>query len=283
MRHACARQHELQRFLGRGLADRAGDRDHLAVQPRACRACQIAQAFEHVIDHQQRRIGRKRSRFVLATHRETGAVLQRGFDEIMAVAAVARDRKEGIARLQACGCRSKCRSTERRQRALRAIAPASRRPSPRRVHSGTRTHRACCPNSFPQRRRDRIVIAERQYPVADDLATFMALAGDHQHVAVLEARRSRSRIASPRSAISIAPGAARKDRGADRGRILVARIVVGDDHLVGLLGGDRAHHRPLAGIAIAAGAEHHDQPLLHIGAQRLERLRQAHRACAHNR
>ena len=43
---------------------------------------------------------------------------------------------------------------------------------------------------------------------------------------------------------------------------------------VGLLGRDRAHHRPLAGVAVAAGAEHHDQPPRRVGPQRLERLRQ---------
>jgi hypothetical protein len=34
-----------------------------------------------------------------------------------------------------------------------------------------------------KRRGDRFVIAERHHPVADDLAGFMALAGDQQDIA----------------------------------------------------------------------------------------------------
>ena len=72
------------------------------------------------------------------------------------------------------------------------------------VHSG-RAHA-----HLPRKRRgDRLVIAERQHPVADDLAGFVALAGDQQHVAGLQlgdraadrlarGRRSRRRPAPPR-------------------------------------------------------------------------------------
>ena len=54
--------------------------------------------------------------------------------------------------------------------------------------------------------------------------------------------------------------------------LFAARIVVGDDDAVGFLRGDGAHHRPLAGVAVAAGAEHHDQPAVDIRPQRLQRL-----------
>ena len=63
-------------------------------------------------------------------------------------------------------------------------------------------------------------------------------------------------------------GAGRKDRGADRGRVLAPRIVVGDDDVVGGGGGDRAHQRPLARIAVAAGAEHQPQPAGNMGSDR---------------
>ena len=82
------------------------------------------------------------------------------------------------------------------------------------------------------------------------------------------------RIASPRSPISVAPRAAGQDGGADRGGIFAARIVVGDDHAIGLVGRDRAHQRPLALIAVAAGAEHHDQFALGVRPQRVQRLGQ---------
>ena len=49
------------------------------------------------------------------------------------------------------------------------------------------------------------------------------------------------------------------DLGADRGGLLAARIVVGHQREVGEARGDLAHHRPLAAVAVAAAAEHHDQ------------------------
>ena len=80
------------------------------------------------------------------------------------------------------------------------------------------------------------------------------------------------RIAS--RAIADLGGAGRRgeDRGADRGGVFAARIVVGDDDAVGLGGGDGAHQGPLAAVAVAAGAEHHDEPAAGVGPQRLERL-----------
>ena len=94
--------------------------------------------------------------------------------------------------------------------------------------------------------------------VADDLAGFVAFARDQQDVAALE-RRNGARIASRRSPISVAPGAAARIARGSR-RLFAARIVVGDDHAVGLLRGDRAHQRALALIAVAAGAKHDDEP-----------------------
>ena len=115
------------------------------------------------------------------------------------------------------------------------------------------------------------MIAERQHLLADDLAGFMALAGDQQHVA---AAKLGDRRADRLAAVADLDRARRRleDRGADRGGILAARIVVGDDDAVGELRGDLAHHRPLAGIAVAAAAEHHDEPAGDIGPQRFERL-----------
>ena len=76
-------------------------------------------------------------------------------------------------------------------------------------------------------------------------------------------RRSRARPArAARISARIAAG------------LLAARIVVGDDHDVGLLGRDRAHDRPLAAVAVAAAAEHADEPARGEGAQRVEHMRQ---------
>ena len=54
-------------------------------------------------------------------------------------------------------------------------------------------------------------------------------------------------------------GCAGEDFATDRGGILAARVVVGDDDQVGQFRGDAAHLRALAGIAITTGAEHHGQ------------------------
>ena len=49
-------------------------------------------------------------------------------------------------------------------------------------------------------------------------------------------------------------------RGADRRGVLRAGVVVGDDDDVGARRGGRAHRRPLARVAVAAGTEDDDQP-----------------------
>src|SRR5438270_861254 len=55
-------------------------------------------------------------------------------------------------------------------------------------------------------------------------------------------------------------GGALENVAADRGRILAARIVVGDDDEIGQPRRHRAHLGPLADVAVAAGAEDDDQP-----------------------
>ena len=59
-------------------------------------------------------------------------------------------------------------------------------------------------------------------------------------------------------------------RGADRAGCSRARVVVGHDDHVGEPRGELAHERPLAGVAVAAGAEDHDQPAVRERAQARE-------------
>ncbi len=60
--------------------------------------------------------------------------------------------------------------------------------------------------------------------------------------------------------------AAGQDFLADGGRIFAARIVVGDDDVVGERAGALAHQRALALVAVAAAAEHDMQLVLrHAG------------------
>ena len=135
MGFALRAEHAPQRLLGGGLADRAGDRDHLRIETRARRMREIDEAGQHVIDHKQRRVGGEFVALGCFDHRQRRARLQGGVDEIMAVMDVALDREIGLARREACGCRWKCRSP----------LPATRRSTCARiaaaiaveVHNGT--------------------------------------------------------------------------------------------------------------------------------------------------
>ena len=115
------------------------------------------------------------------------------------------------------------------------------------------------------------MIAERQHLFAYDLAGFMALAGDQQYVPASQFRDGSSNSFTP---IADLDGSRRssQDGSADRRGLFTARIVVGDDHTIRLLGGNRSHHLPFAGIAIAAATEDHDQAPCDVWAQRFERL-----------
>ena len=66
-------------------------------------------------------------------------------------------------------------------------------------------------------------------------------------------------------------------------RILAARIVVGDIDEIGELGCDAAHQRPLAAVAVAAGAEHDRETPLGMRAQRASAPSPAHPAYGRNR
>ena len=55
-------------------------------------------------------------------------------------------------------------------------------------------------------------------------------------------------------------GRAGRDLGGDRRRVLAARVVGGEDRPVGERGDDLAHQRPLAAVAVAAGAEDDREP-----------------------
>src|SRR5713226_431705 len=97
--------------------------------------------------------------------------------------------------------------------------PAS--PAPWRVKSTT-APRSCHPRC--KCRCHRVVIAERQGTVADDLTGLMALAGDQQGIAGLQAgNRGSDRL----GAIADLVGALGRTQygGADRLRIFAARVV----------------------------------------------------------
>ncbi len=100
----------------------------------------------------------------------------------------------------------------------------------------------------------------------------MPLAGDQHHV--LRGRlehRSLYRAAPVGLAPRLAAHAAR-DRSDDAHRILAARVVGGDQHAIGTAGGGGAHQRALRWIAIAAGAENHDEAAAALRGERTQRV-----------
>src|ERR1700730_15001123 len=117
------------------------------------------------------------------------------------------------------------------------------------------------------------MIAERQHAVPDDLPGLVALAGDQERIALAKAGdRGPDRFAAVADLPAALGGG--QDRRADRRRIFAAGIVVGDNDMVGMLSGDRAHQRTLAGIAVAAGAKLHNEAAFGVRPQRLQGLRQ---------
>ena len=96
------------------------------------------------------------------------------------------------------------------------------------------------------------------------------------------ARRSRlhDRARSTRAAGAASP---LTNVGDDGVAVFGARVVVGDDDLIGESLGDRAHQRPLARIAIAAAAEDADQLAAACACARQRALSPTRRACARSR
>jgi hypothetical protein len=97
VRLAVARERQPQRLLGRRLADRAGDGDHLGARARAGGAGEIGQPREHVGDDEERRVLRHVADPRARNHRQRRAGAKRGGREIVAVEIVTLDGEERLA------------------------------------------------------------------------------------------------------------------------------------------------------------------------------------------
>ena len=136
-----------------------------------------------------------------------------------------------------------------------------------------------------------VAVVEGVRDAGDLLAGLVALAGDQHGVARSPRRATAAAIASARSPTSrTSPRSAAGTACAPAsiaarivGRILRARVVVGDDQQVGAARGDLAHQRPLAAVAVAAAAEHDDQPAAGQRAQRRAARRRRRPACGCSR
>jgi len=92
-----ALERELERFLGAGLADRAGDADDFRLQARSRGVGKLAQGVEHVRHHEERRAFDLRWQHaapVGGNDSEAGAGVERIRHEAVAIAVVAGDREE---------------------------------------------------------------------------------------------------------------------------------------------------------------------------------------------
>ncbi len=142
------------------------------------------------------------------------------------------------------------------------------------LHSRTPSAARTCAKSLKARRSP-----------ADELVVLVALAGDQHDVAGdrgVDGRGDRRRaiVQHLRAPWLGEPGEDVRD---DALRILAARIVVGDEERVGERLGDPAHLRALAAVALAAAAEHAQQPPAAMRARGAQRACRARRACARNR
>src|SRR5947209_10313418 len=144
-----------------------------------------------------------------------------------------------------------------------ASAPAdviNRAPAAAAICSGVQPLTARGPPSSgqcgaPKRLPGHPGVVEGQLaPVLELLALLMALARDHHDIpAPGHPDGVRDGLAAICRVLNLAP-AAREDLLDDRLGILRARVVRGDDHLVGESAGDPAHDRALAAVTVAAAA-----------------------------
>ena len=123
---------------------------------------------------------------------------------------------------------------------------------------------------------DGFAVVEVQHAAGDLLIGLVPLAGDEHRVARPRftqrgANRERPVGFDEVRLVQVHP---RQDFRDDRLRFLVARIVAGDDGQVGEFGDRGAHARTLAAVAVAAAAEHADEPAGRVLAQGLEHVAQ---------
>ena len=271
------RQAGAQHLLGARLAGAAGDRDdaRLALKPRTRGPADALQRAQRIVDADQRAIAR-RARIASRARGSRRAARERGRHEVVPV-ALGLQRHEHLAGRQRA--RVDGEAGHRTAAAPSAVAARSRDqivPAPERWHQPF-------PPSPPIASTDRLLVRERQHGVAHDLAGLMALCRPPAAHHPTPSMRTAAVMASARSPISRAPGAAARISARIAVGPLAARIVVGDDHHVGFLNGDAAHDRPLARVAIAAAAEHADQAARSRRDAAHRAPRPAPRACARSR
>src|SRR5215472_4828560 len=206
MGFAAPRKRQPQGFLGAGLADRAGDADELRRRARPRRLAKLAQGEENVRDDQERCRGGEFRPPVGRYHCERGAGRERRGHEIMAVAVVARDGEKRFARRDAAAVDGDSgHAVWQRPEALGAHRLRHRIEGPERlVERPTVAHATPFPASAA-------TTASWSLNGNTCLPTIWPVSWPLPAISSTSPRASpaiAARIASPRSPISRAPGAA---------------------------------------------------------------------------
>ncbi len=213
-----------QHLLGAGLADAAGDGNDAPVAAGARGAADAFQRPQRIVDAQQRAAG-VAAVHIAARHDGRGRPgLEGSWHELVPVARILQG-DEHVAGLEAARV-----DGEAGDGAARACHRLRRAPQPPGQPIATGAQPS--DRGLRQGGAHRLVIRERQHGRADDLPGLVALAGDQQHVALAEQARAGADRLGPVADLACA-GAAGQDLGADGRGVLAARIVVGDDDVVG--------------------------------------------------
>ena len=209
----------------------------------------------------------------------------------MRIEALAAQGDEQIARRDAAGVAVHARDRRRharRRRARRAACAPRRRAS---SSSPSRRVRVVVAAQLARSARLRACAASENGSFAprDLLVVLVALAGDAGRRRRRPALPTAWRIASARFSITSTsswPIAPARICARIRSGDFEARVVAGDDDAAGEPAGDRAHQRPLGGVAVAAAAEHAPEPAAaRLGERRAARRApsRARRACGRSR
>ena len=261
---AGAGQRRAGQLLGRGLARRAGDRDQarqriVPAPALAMRAGDRRQRDARIVDLDHRG-GAERTGVGATTardHHGGGARGDGGPAERVAIEALAGDRDVQIA--------------GRRDAAV-DDHPAAHRVAVDAAAGAGGDGRGVEARAQRDRRDGLLAIVEVMLGRAEDLVVLVALAGDDHHVA----RRGLGQRGADRGAAIDVDHERRRHRRQDliedRPGILGARVVAGDHREIGAGRDHRAHERALAGIAIAAAAEHADEAPLRQRPQRAQQV-----------
>ncbi len=260
--------------LGRGLAGRAGDRDHLGpacpscsrhARASACSAASGSAVGEHVAGARScaARVARARGPRARPRRRARAPPARarrrpRARRAARRTARPAADRAR-VDRARAAG------PPRRRLRARTSRAAGERReplgvpvPHPPRPRPARRCAPASASRATVTSSKGTLRPPASSWPCSWPLPAITTTSPGRASADAARSPRAGRRSTRPSPLGRRRPGHAVEDLGDDRCGVLRARVVGGHDRDVGEPRRDLAHQRALAAVAVAAGAEHAD-------------------------